>query len=330
MLRAVLGLTAAQDHAYREIVGSPSLDANELAQRMGSETIDANAVLQVLEQHGLVSRQSGGNGRFQAAPPQIALGALLARRADEMRQAQDELMRLEDEYRRSSAQRPETDVVEVVHGTEAVRQRLLQLQMGAQHRVDAFVRMPVLALDAAENDAEDQAVARGVQYRVIVDRSMLDFGNLTVDALRLATESGEQVRIAESVPLKGIIIDGRLGCVPIASADASSAPTTVGSLLIHEGALLDGLIALFESVWRDSAPFVPEGAATGGVLAAEAQDLTILGLLLAGLTDQAVANKLNLSARSVQRRVKVLMDLAGVSSRVQLGWFAARNGWLPS
>ena len=57
-------------------------------------------------------------------------------------------------------------------------------------------------------------------------------------------------------------------------------------------------------------------------------DRQILSLLLAGLTDQAVASQLDLSLRTVQRRLRHLQDLAGVQSRMQLGWYAARHDWV--
>jgi len=57
-------------------------------------------------------------------------------------------------------------------------------------------------------------------------------------------------------------------------------------------------------------------------------DARILGLPLAGLTDQAVANQLNLSMRTVQRRVRALMDLVSADTRLQLGFHAARTGWI--
>jgi DNA-binding NarL/FixJ family response regulator len=50
--------------------------------------------------------------------------------------------------------------------------------------------------------------------------------------------------------------------------------------------------------------------------------------LLAGLTDHAVANQLGLSMRSVQRRIRALMDLVAAETRLQLGFHAARRGWL--
>ena len=53
----------------------------------------------------------------------------------------------------------------------------------------------------------------------------------------------------------------------------------------------------------------------------------MVNLLLAGLSDQAVATQLGLSLRTVQRRLRHLQDLAGVQTRMQLGWYAARHDW---
>jgi DNA-binding NarL/FixJ family response regulator len=50
--------------------------------------------------------------------------------------------------------------------------------------------------------------------------------------------------------------------------------------------------------------------------------------LLAALTGQAVANQLGLSMRTVKRWVRALMDLVAAESRLQLGFQAARRGWL--
>ncbi|MEU4607269.1 LuxR C-terminal-related transcriptional regulator [Kribbella sp. NPDC023972] len=61
---------------------------------------------------------------------------------------------------------------------------------------------------------------------------------------------------------------------------------------------------------------------------AQQRHARLLGLLLAGLTDQAVANQLNLSTRTVQRRVRALMDMVAADTRLQLGFHAARRGWI--
>jgi DNA-binding NarL/FixJ family response regulator len=49
---------------------------------------------------------------------------------------------------------------------------------------------------------------------------------------------------------------------------------------------------------------------------------------MTGLTDEAVAAHLGTSLRTVQRRVRHLMDLTGGRTRLQLGFQVARRGWL--
>jgi DNA-binding NarL/FixJ family response regulator len=62
--------------------------------------------------------------------------------------------------------------------------------------------------------------------------------------------------------------------------------------------------------------------------ALNAMDVQLLSLLMSGDTDDAVARMLGVSARTVQRRVRELTTLTGSQTRMQLGWHAARNGWL--
>lgn len=59
-----------------------------------------------------------------------------------------------------------------------------------------------------------------------------------------------------------------------------------------------------------------------------AEDLRLLGLLLDGLTDHAIAGKLHIGTRTVQRRIHELIETAGVRTRLQLIWHATRSGWL--
>jgi len=328
MLGDVLGLTPDETLAYSELVAMPSATVADLAAALssyGTSLGDTRRLLRQLEDHGLAARITGDAQRFAAAPPAIALGALLARRQNEVRHAEVELSRLEEVYRVSAAGRGPTDVVDVVRGADAVRHRFEQLQLGARERVDVFVRPPVTVTSSQDNFAEDQAVARGVRYRVVVERGMLETQAVTVDQTREATDAGEDVRFAQRVPLKLMVVDRQLALLPLTSSG-----DVVGALLVRESALLDALLALFEIVWEQATPLLvgTSGLGEGVAHQVDDDDARILGLMLAGLTDQAVAKQLGTSLRTVQRRVRALMDLADVETRVQLGWHAATQGWV--
>ncbi|WP_328951581.1 hypothetical protein OG345_03735 [Streptomyces sp. NBC_01220] len=53
-----------------------------------------------------------------------------------------------------------------------------------------------------------------------------------------------------------------------------------------------------------------------------------MALFHVGLTEAAVARQLRMGHRTVQRRLQALMDEVGAATRFQLGWHAARAGWL--
>jgi DNA-binding NarL/FixJ family response regulator len=102
------------------------------------------------------------------------------------------------------------------------------------------------------------------------------------------------------------------------------------ALVVHASGLLESLTGLFERVWAEALPLrlgtddLPYEAAPDGP---DDTDRHILSLLLAGLTDASVAKQLGLGLRTVQRRVHRLMELAGVSTRLQLGWHAYQHDW---
>ncbi|MER6977537.1 helix-turn-helix domain-containing protein [Streptomyces carpinensis] len=113
------------------------------------------------------------------------------------------------------------------------------------------------------------------------------------------------------------------------SADPSAGPSAV---LVRPGALLDALVAFFESLWNGASPLVLTEDGLAGETECDRtpppEDLLLLSLLLTGLTDAAVAGQLGTSLRTVQRRIRDLIEFAGVQTRMQLAWEAARRGWL--
>ncbi|MES4833264.1 helix-turn-helix transcriptional regulator, partial [Streptomyces anthocyanicus] len=231
---------------------------------------------------------------------------------------------LAEEYRAAAAEPAVHDLVEVVTGAGAVAQRFLQLQLGASEEVCALVTDKPVAVTGMENDAEEQATGRGVRYRVVVERSVLDLPT-GITELTAALGRDEQVRVVDRVPTKLIVADRSLALVPLTARSSEPA-----ALVVHASGLLELLCGLFEAVWRDALPLrlgasgVTEQAPDGP----DGTDLEILSLLLAGLTDASVAKQLDLGLRTVQRRVKRLMELTGVTTRLQLGWHAYERDWV--
>ncbi|MFJ2769285.1 helix-turn-helix domain-containing protein [Streptomyces sp. NPDC087300] len=322
---AAIGLDETHESAYRALVSVGAADVPDLARRLTLGEPETERALRRLERHGLAAQASGRAGRWVAAPPGVALGALLTQQRHELEKAELAATLLAEEYRAQAAEPTVHDLVEVVTGAAAVSQRFLQLQLGASDEVCALVTGRPIAVSGMENSAEEQAAGRGVSYRVVVERAVLDLPTGLTE-LSAAIGREERVRVVDRVPTKLVIADGSLAMVPLTSRTAEPA-----ALVVHASGLLESLSGLFEAVWRDALPL---RIGEDGVLTEDAPDapdgtdLEILSLLLAGLTDASVAKQLDLGLRTVQRRVKRLMELTGVSTRLQLGWHAYERDWV--
>ncbi|MFB4294283.1 helix-turn-helix domain-containing protein [Nonomuraea sp. ATR24] len=323
MLEA-LGLTAGEELAYRRLIDGPRTAA-ELAAALGRPVTAVAEDLAALVGRGLVSRLPGVPARHVAAPPSVALGGLLTARREELRTAELALVALAEQHRMAAVDRAVGDLIEVVTGVEAVRQRFLQIQWAADKRVRSFSTAPFVAVTPDDNTAEEEVVDRGVEYLVMVEREVLATPRVAAGIIA-SIRKGVQVRVSDKLPIKLMMADGELALVPL-TTDPGGEPAAV---LLHRSGLLTAVEALFEAIWQRAYPLRVDAS---GELAEEREaaigelDRNILGLLLAGLTDEAVAGQLDLSLRTLQRRVRALMDLAGARTRVQLGWHAARNGW---
>ncbi|MEU6006108.1 helix-turn-helix domain-containing protein [Streptomyces sp. NPDC047453] len=321
---AAIGLDETHEAAYRALVSVGAAEVPDLARRLMLGERDTEHVLRRLERHGLAAQSSARPGRWVAAPPGVALGALLTQHRHELERAELAAALLAEEYRAAASEPAVHDLVEVVTGAPAVAQRFLQLQLGASEEVCALVTGNPIAVSSMENHAEEQAAARGVRYRVVLERAVLDKPN-GVTELTAALGRDEQVRVVETVPTKLVVADRTLAMVPLTSHTPE--PT---ALVVHASGLLELLYELFESVWREALPLRlgASGVTEEGRHGPDAIDLEVLSLLLAGLTDASVAKQLDLGLRTVQRRVKRLMELTGVSTRLQLGWHAYERGWV--
>ncbi|GIF99627.1 helix-turn-helix domain-containing protein [Catellatospora citrea] len=327
----VLGLEPEEEFVYRALLGRPSATAMLLADLLGRPEAVVEKALSRLVDAGLALR-SGGEA-FVAAPPAMALGALITERRDGLRIAEQALVTLAEEHRAAVAGRSISELIEVVSGVDAIRHRFQQVQQAARTEIRNFVTAPYIAVPPGSNAQEDAAAARGVRFRVVLERSVLAQPGI-IDEVVDSLERGVELRVADELPMKLILADGDLALVPVTAPHAVQPGGEPGAVLLHRSGLLAALEALFETVWQRAYPLElsslrPDGLPYVELDADEPTELDrrILSLLLSGLTDQAVATQLDLSLRTLQRRLRHLMDLAGVDTRMQLGWHAARHEW---
>jgi len=325
-----LGVEPDVELVYRTLLGRPGTSAADLAEVVQRPRTEVEQALTTLVDSGLALRSEAG--LYVAAPPSVALGALITERRDGLRMAEQALAALAEEHRAATAGRSIDALIEVVSGVDAIRHRNQQVQQAATAEIRSFVTAPFVAVPPGQNTAEPAALTRGIRNRAVLEKAVFTEPNATeevIDSLR----RGLELRVVERLPLKLVLADADLALVPL-QVDSDLPAGEPGAVLLQRSGLLAALDALFESVWQQAYP-LDLGAAESGAAVVEGADSDgpslldrqVLGLMLAGLSDQAVAGQLDLSLRTVQRRLRDLQDRAGAQTRMQLGWHAARKGW---
>ncbi|NGY60600.1 DNA-binding response regulator [Lentzea sp. NEAU-D13] len=293
----------------------------ELLVTGGSRTTDeigvAASVLEEMRELGMVRHLPGDV--WQAVAPDLAVEALIATREEQNRKARADVGPLMELYLRNRDEElADNAFVEVISGVSAVRELWHTLLRGARDEVCVLDQPPYITPLGQHVVLEDETRERDVQWRVVYDRSAVDLPGRVAEIIDLVA-AGERARVTPTLPFKLAVIDKHAAVLPVVNADVVDKV-----LLIRPSALLDVLRSTFELYWDKGIPFSP-----GGIYAAAADvDPNLLGLLAAGLTDESIARQLGLAPRTVQRRVRQLMDRCGAQTRFQAGVQAMRRGWL--
>ncbi|SNT64012.1 Homeodomain-like domain-containing protein [Asanoa hainanensis] len=312
-------LSPGEQDAYRLLVRLGAADAAGLAESAEVPADEAGTLLTALHAKGLVS----AGPVFRPLAPDVALGDALLRRQEVLDDARRTVAALSEDFRRHSRRRDADRLVEVIVGRDALRGRLREMQEGARKEILWFCRANPLAMPGPENTEEDTALARGVRYRAIYERALLEIPGELPSILESMT-AGEEARSLPTLPVRLAIADGELAICPLVPDEARDLGEPTAAL-IRSSELLDALVALFESFWERATPLRADGHPAEDLGEA---DVLLLSLVVSGLPDKSIATHLGVSKRTVQRRLDRLMALAGVDTRTGLAFQAARRGWL--
>ena len=332
-------MTWSEETVYLGLCRNGATSAEELARAEGLSRDAALQALLGLRIRGLVrGPELIERGAWHALAPDLALETTLNQRELSERTARDAMTRLLDGYLTERGQRDPhaSGLVEVVTGQEAIAEVWDSLQAGARVSVDVLEKPPFVQSDEGAPVPELEMLARGVTARGVYERSSLLFAGKLAEVQELIA-AGEMAAMVPSLPFKLAVVDRRRALLPVAEGTELTA-----ALIVRPSPLLDALIEVFESQWARAMP-VPRAGHPGG--RAEAQDAgreasaepagegrggfdRLLTMLSAGMTDEAIARQLGVSARTVQRRISDLLDSLGSRNRFQAGVQAVRHGLL--
>ncbi len=258
-------------------------------------------------------------------PPDIALPNLAAELEQRARQTRSAAHELAQVYFQARSQliRPDTSGLRILQSMEELAAATADIVSSATAQVRSFRAMSPRTRDlfaAPIHSHEAPSTGAGgvpLEMRTTYTSEVLDLEN-ALQVLEARERGGERFRFASSIPFSALIVDEAAVSVDTTLFESNGQ----GSVLVRSRPMVRALAALADLFWDLGSP-LPR---TAGARTAEARDRTILALLAAGAPDATIARQTGVSQRTVERRVRALMDQLGAGTRFQAGVQAARRG----
>ncbi|HWU71360.1 MAG TPA: helix-turn-helix domain-containing protein [Pseudoxanthomonas sp.] len=315
---AAIGLHEEALRVYELLLERPGATSTDIAAATGWSVPQVRQWIKDIERKGLASRSPERPPRYRAAPPDLGIGALVAKKQGDLQAVLALAEQLGKKKPLTEDRGDDELTVELITGDDALQHAIEQIYRSANKEILELDRPPYLNTFQQHDTMREPVIRRGVSFRTIVDVRALDFPG-RVQHIRSSIAAGEQTRVFQGVPIKAAIVDRRLALVPLHLKHA-----TKSGLLMRPSLLLDMFCSHFEMLWEWATPFDTGVNPPANGNSAEAVDQEQLILLLAaGLRDKAVAHRLRLPARTLERRVAALQKQLHASTRFQAGWKAA-------
>ncbi|MGW7197579.1 LuxR C-terminal-related transcriptional regulator [Streptomyces chryseus] len=338
-----------QEHAevlYSRIVRDPLWRVEQVRQDLSWSAGELRGAVERLVELNLLVESGTAPSGWTVLTPDSAVHRLLGRAMrnsvsvlNEVADARRAVESLVDAFRPIHCRTVSEAQIEVLSGEAEVSAALEDAAHHARYRVlSMHPGKPLPAEMLQEGLDRDAAVLeRGIDIRTIHLASTAAVPHVAAYLNKLAG-LGAQVRIAQLLPLRLIVIDHTLAF--LAHPQSLTPPGEPVSAVRVRGELLVGIFEdIFEHCWGSGTLLVPRsagagrggepcGAAAEAAPAPTARQREVLQMLAAGMTDEAISRKLGVSERTVGRQVAELITKLGSESRFQAGFNAARMGWL--
>lgn len=316
-----LGISESEERAYVALLTHHTAIADDIARELKIQRRAARQLLARIEAMGLATHTPQSPTVYIAAEPEFAINALIKQRQIALEQARAVVPVLAERFAHSTEDQQRRPVLELVTNREYLGLVVARMFKSFRSEIMSFMRAPVLVTSAhTEGD-----LPRGAHVRAVADNTYLDIPG-SIRRLQGDVGRGEQVRTFSDLPFKMMIVDRSVAIITLDTQKSETAPT----LLIQRSELLEALCVLFECVWEKAVPVL---SVRRGKLELQRKDPrlaestdALVSFLSAGLNDKAIAQELQVSASTLNRRIGDLMAAFGARTRFQLGMQVGISG----
>ncbi|MGW6558531.1 LuxR C-terminal-related transcriptional regulator [Streptomyces hydrogenans] len=316
----LLGLGNDAAVMYQALLERSPAPLAEIGSAAGLTSGRLASAYEELSDAGLAGPSSGAPDTVVPVPPAAGLTILGRRRTAELDASHVAIVGAFESFRRQRLSEDAAGVVEVVTGTD-IGPRVRQAWASARTEIRQFDSPPYFPHPDGTGESLS-TLRRGVAQRVIYCRASLEHpGNLAAN-IEPCIAAGETARVLPTLPVKLLIIDDTYALVSLSIQESEVYGTM---LIVQPSGLFSALVALFEQSWEQALPFQGGDPRPHRL---RPSDRRLLGLLSAGAPDEEIARQLDISRRTLSRRLETLMTRLGATTRFQLGAHAERRGWL--
>jgi DNA-binding Lrp family transcriptional regulator len=321
---AVLAPWGFDEHdevVYRAVLRRPGVTVDALADELDMPVDDVLRTARKLIRGRLIRRRGNGVAGLR---PDVALSSLareaeaeLARRRAELDHMETTIAQFMHDHVLGEQDRGAPPGAEILTGCEEVNRAVAELLDAPPGEVLGMFCLPMGQVPLPARSSRCDSAHGGVPMRVLCTPEVLECPDAQLPMVGVAKGLGA-VRVGTRLPTKMLLVGGRGAVLPLDWEQQRSDEV----LVVRSPALLGALTATFDLIWERATPV---GRRAGG---GPGYDDALLQLLAEGLQDEAVAEKLGVSVRTVRRRVAELLEDLGARTRFQAGVQAARKGLL--
>ncbi|MET9695323.1 LuxR C-terminal-related transcriptional regulator [Streptomyces sp. NPDC006529] len=192
-------------------------------------------------------------------------------------------------------------------------EELLTAQPGGGRPADLLEK--ALASDVA-------ALERGVRQRTIYQHTVRSHAP-TLAYVEQISVAGAEIRTLDEVFDRLIVCDRKIAFVP----DPGEVRRDLALVIEHPG-MIRYLVGIFDKSWERAAPLRHTPTEHRPPLLTDETRRAVLHLMVNGYTDEAIAGRLGMSARTVATHVRKASEQLGSRSRAQLAYLVARSNIL--
>lgn len=309
---------------YLAALANPVLRREYLLEA-GFNDADVNDTLPALEARGMIQRVDRFSWRV--LPPDVVLPALATRLEDQaraVRASATEMTRVYEQSRERPQGRDPFEGIQVLTSMAEVSQGFARVIGTAREVVFmAFADSPLsrYLLDQPA-DVHRRGIVNSsgepVQVRANYADTLLEDPRFP-EMMQSLANRGDELRTTPGMKLTTLVNDAGLALVDLEDPDGRP-----HGLMISDRAFSSAITEVCRWAWQIAVPWrpTPEGADPPGMTE---QEHTIVQMMAAGASDAAIARHLKVSQRTVERRVRAIMDRLNATTRFQAGVIAVRR-----